>query len=87
MKRLLYSSPEPFSLSPLLSLLPVMGKMGELEKLTASLYARYEKAAALKESLNTGSGQEGHQRIFAEEAMLKQILEWLSVNTDLGGKE
>jgi len=87
MKRLLYSPPESFSLSPLLSLLPVKGVVGELEKLTSSLYARYEKVTALKTNLGANEANEASEtigRVVAEQVMLKQILEWLSVNTESG---
>jgi len=85
MKRLLYSPPESFSLSPLLSILPVKGGVGELEKLTSSFYARYEKVTALKKNLGADEASETTRRVVAEEVMLKQILEWLSVSTESGG--
>ena len=82
MKKPLYSSPDLFSLSPLMALLPVKGMVGELEKLTASLYARYEKVCALKKGVGAEAGDEAYRRIASEEAMLKNVLDWLSVNTD-----
>ena len=81
-KRSLYSPPEGFSLSPLLSLLPVKGVVGSLEKLTASFYARYEKVHALKKALGKERQGEAWQKLNAEEGMLKQVLDWLAVNTD-----
>lgn len=78
MKRPLYSQPESFSLHPLLSFLPVKGDVSELRKMTASLYARYEKVAALKKGLGEDAVGEAYQRIAAEELMLRQILDWLS---------
>ena len=82
MKKGLYSNPESFSLSPLLALLPVRGVVGELEKLTSSLFARYERVRALKRSLDEESLRGSQKRIVAEEAMLRQVLDWLSVNLD-----
>lgn len=81
-RRSLYSAPESFSLSPLLSLLPVKGVVGNLEKLTASFYARYEKVHALKKSLGGERQGEAWQRLTAEEGMLKQVLDWLAVSTN-----
>ena len=78
MKSPLYSPPEPFSLQPLLSFLPVKGSVVELRKMTASLYARYEKVAVLKRGLGNNALGETSQRIIAEEGMLKQILDWLT---------
>ena len=81
-KRSLYTPPESFSLSPLLSLLPVKGVVGNLEKLTSSFYARYEKVHALKASLKRETPSEAWHKLNAEEGMLKQVLDWLAVNTD-----
>ena len=58
------------------------GVVGELEKLTASLYARYERVRAVKKTLSENQHTDLHRRIYAEEAMLKQVLDWLSVNTE-----
>lgn len=79
MKRNLYSAPEAFSLSPLLALLPVRGDIGKLESLTASFYARYEKVSGLLKEAENVLGGEIKKRLLAEQAMLKQILDWLVV--------
>ena len=78
-----YSAPEAFSLQPLLTFLPVKGSVRELKKMTASLYARYEKVSMLKKNLGSKGLTEGHQRILAEEAMLKQVLDWLALSNDV----
>ena len=84
MKRPILSPPDTFSSSPLLALLPVVGVVGELEKLTSSLFARYERVRALKKSLDEDALRESQRRIVAEEAMLRHILDWLSVTLEDG---
>lgn len=79
MKKSILTPPDDFSLSPLLSLLPVKGKVGRLEALTSSLFARYEKVMAdLRENDSEKEGTK-HRRLSAEGEMLKQVLEWLEV--------
>lgn len=80
MKRPLFSNPEEFSLSPLLALLPVRGKVGRLEALTSSLFARYEKVASQLKEPETENSPELKKRFSSEEAMLRQVLEWLEVS-------
>ena len=77
-KRPLYSPPEPFSLQPLLSFLPVKGSVTELRKTTSALYARYEKVAALKKGLGDAPSGESSRHVAVEELMLRQILDWLA---------
>lgn len=78
MKRSLYSAPEAFSLNPLLFLLPVRSQIGGLGALTSSFYARYEKVK--EERQGATSDQELTQKLAAEEAMLRQVLDWLEVS-------
>ena len=73
--------PEPFSLSPLLALLPTVGEVGRLESLVSSLYARQEKVDALKAE---ASDKEVERRYAAELAMLRQILEWVAQKSEGG---
>jgi hypothetical protein len=86
MKRSLYSPPEPFSLSPLLALVPTVGKVGKLEALTSSLYARYEKVTSLQRELAPISASSEEREILkkfaAEEQMLTQVLDWLAVKPE-----
>ena len=87
MNKPIFSGPEEFGLSPLLSMLPVRGKVKRLEGLTASLYARHEKVVALKKALaDTEDAVESQRRVSAEERMLRQVLDWLevTVNSDVG---
>jgi len=69
-------SPESFSLSPLVSLLPQLGSVARLEELVSSLFARYESVQNLLEG---GAPVELRARLDAEMDMLKQILDWLEV--------
>jgi hypothetical protein len=73
--------PEPFSLSPLLALLPDVGDVGRLESLVSSLYARQEKVGVLRAE---ASEREAERRYAAESAMLRQILEWLTQKSEGG---
>jgi len=79
MKRSIYSPPDPFTLSPMVSLLPVRGKIGKLEGLTSSLYARFEKVSALQSEVGSSTKLGAAKRSNAEAAMLKQVLDWLSL--------
>ncbi len=83
MKRPLYSAPDSFSLSPLLSLLPSFDSIKRLDGLTSSLFARYEKVLALQREI--GDSPELAQqlkRCQSELQMLKTILDWLEVSPD-----
>ncbi len=88
MKRSLLSAPDPFSLSPMIVLLPVQGSIEKLEALTSSLYARYEKVQALHREIVPGQASQGSLRAHSGEAnMLKQVLDWLSVKPERGEKK
>jgi hypothetical protein len=93
MKKQLFSSPEAFSLLPLLSLLPVHGKVAKLKDLTTSLFARYEKVHSMQREITTSTDndRELSRRLAVEEAMLRQVLDWLEVkpesNRFAGGNE
>lgn len=54
--------------------------------LTSSLFARFEKVRALKVELGANpegeAGRSGVRRLAAEEAMLKEVLDWLAVKPD-----
>jgi hypothetical protein len=77
--------PEPFSLSPLLSLLPTLGSVSRLELLVSALFARYESVGGLDASIDV---PEQRARVVSEAAMLRQILDWLAVQpTEEGDDE
>ena len=78
MKKNLYSAPDPFSMSPMLRLLPVKGSVHDLKNLTTSLYARYENVQALKVGGNLSDRENQLKLLSLEESMLKNILDWLS---------
>ena len=80
MKRSIFSPPDPFSLSPLLSLLPVKGDIANLQSLTSSLFARHEAVSALRRELEKSDDRDARRRLVAEETMLKRVLEWLAVS-------
>ena len=73
--------PDPFSLSPMLALLPQRGKLTRLESLVSSLFARHENVERLRGEV---SEKELERRYTAESAMLRQILDWLAVNPSGG---
>jgi len=77
-------SPESFSLSPLLSVLPSVGNVSRLESLVSSLFARFEAVEALREQTET---QEARTKLTNEAAMLRQILDWLAVQPEEGGSD
>lgn len=79
MKKGFSGQPDGFSISPLLSLLPVHGKVTRLEALTSSLFARYEKVRNQLRDESQESLPRDVERFTAEEAMLRQVLEWLEV--------
>ena len=82
MKRNLLSPPEPFTLSPMLSLLPVLGSPGKLEGLKASLFARYEKVTAQRKAATEGGDSEQRRKLEAESNMLFQVLDWLDLKPE-----
>jgi hypothetical protein len=82
MRRSLFSAPDSFSLLPLLALLPVAGKVGKLEALTSSVYARYENVVLMQRELQGTDEEEALKRFAAEEAMLRQVLDWLAVKPE-----
>ena len=82
MKKSLYSRPESFTLSPLVSLLPVMGDVSQLEPLTSSLFARYERVIGLIGEIEKGGGNVP-KAYYSEQAMLRQVLDWLSIDPEV----
>ena len=82
MRKSLYSPPDDFSLSPLLTLLPVEGKVSRLSSLTSSLFARYERVSGMLNDPQIIANTDTKHRYTAEEAMLKQVLDWLEVKPE-----
>jgi len=80
MRKSLFDTALEQQMSPLLSLLPSIGKISELEKFSSSFFARAEKVGGLRKSLSADNTEnlEVIKRLSAEEDMLKVLLEWLS---------
>lgn len=72
-------TPDPFSLSPLLSVLPSLGNVTRLESLVSSLFARFEAVEVLREQTDV---PEMRTKLGNEAAMLRQILDWLAVQPE-----
>lgn len=84
MKRSLFSPPDMFSQLPLVALLPIVGRVSGLPGLSTSLFARYEKVQNLRKELGSDADKAAFKRLTAEETMLKQVLDWLSANSEGG---
>lgn len=87
MRRSLISAPDAFSLNPLLALLPVRGDVSRLSGLTGSLFARYERVVSLQRETSESLSADVRRRMSVEEAMLKQLLDWLDVRPEKSGGE
>ncbi len=69
---------DPFSQSPIVTLLPVLSQVDKLKDLKSFFYARYEKVAALREGV-VGDMNKSDDALQAEYAMLLEILDWLKI--------
>jgi hypothetical protein len=78
-KRKIVGPVEAFSLAPLLSIIPGDGGTDRLESFTASFFARYEKVRDLRSA--SGVSKDVDRHYASEEAMLRQVLDWLAVKT------
>lgn len=72
-------NPDPFSLAPLISVLPNVGNVTRLESLVSSLFARFQAVDALREHTEL---PEARVKLANELGMLRQILDWLSVQPE-----
>ncbi len=72
-------NPDPFSLAPLISVLPNVGNVTRLESLVSSLFARFQAVDALREHTEL---PETRVKLANELGMLRQILDWLSVQPE-----
>ena len=70
------SVPDPFALGPLIALLPKRGDMRRLDARVQSIYARYEHIESLRVE---HKGDDIERRYSVEVTMLRNILDWLSV--------
>ena len=67
---------DEFSRAPLFVLLPARQPLGDLSKYDSSYYARYESIKV------AGENQGYSEHALAEENMLRQVLEWLSLYSE-----
>lgn len=84
MKKPISGPIDPFALAPLLSVLPARGKTERLESFAASFFARYEKVRELRAQ---AVKKESERQCAIEEAMLRQVLDWLAINPEAGSLE
>jgi hypothetical protein len=86
MKKAIFSRPDPYGLAPFTLLLPAGADISRLQGFTSSLFARYERVSALiKELESQNPPEEGAieaGKLAAEEAMLKQVLDYLSLSPE-----
>ena len=75
-----FDHPDPLTLLPMVTLLPRLGSVNDLESFRNSLYARREKVISLKASLEEDSTKESFQAVNDEELMLKEALDWVKQN-------
>ena len=70
--------PEPFSVMPLLTLLPAGGDINALSRFTSSLYARSEKVAILLDNVDPADANTSCKHLLAEQEMLNEVLNYLT---------
>ena len=86
MRKSLFEEPSATTASPMLSLLPSLGQVSELERYSASFFARLEKVEALRESSDSddADSEELSQSLDKEFEMLKEVLAWTSGRKEEG---
>ena len=77
MKKTLASPPDPFSIHPLLAILPRRGSVAKLGNFRSSLFARCERVTADRSS---AAIEEVRRRLQSEEAMLRVVLDWIQAS-------
>ena len=77
MKKPLASPPDPFSVHPLLAILPRRGSVNKLESFRSSLFARYERVG---NEVGQQTTVEGKRRLQNEQAMLRVVLDWIQTS-------
>ena len=83
----LFGFPSAFSSNPLLCLLPSRGHVAKLESLTSSLFARYETVTSLQREMKSAQERDLQRAYAAEEAMLRQVLDWLDLKPESGERQ
>jgi hypothetical protein len=80
----IFELPDTPLMYPIVTLLPVRGSAPRLRSLMSSLFARHERLRqAILEMEMSESAPEIRKRYLSEEAMLRQVLDWLGA--DLAG--
>lgn len=79
MKKSILVPPEAFSLAPLLTLLPVCGDISKLDPYASAFFARYDQVQGLRETASSSGDNDTEKRYASEEAMLRQVLDWLAI--------
>ena len=79
--------PDEYNTSPLFSLLKSNGSLVKLKSYTNSLFARHENVSSLIEDLEKNEELPENEKDIlrkhiVEKNMLKQVLDWLTVDTD-----
>ncbi len=69
-------SKERLSVVPLAVLLPKLGELTDLPKLASGIERKYEELVAATES-----DPEQNTQLASEQAMLNQVVQWLSIGT------
>ncbi len=82
MKRGILTPPDAFSIAPLLSLLPITGSISKLESYSSALFARFDQVSSLREGAKGAGETDLELRYGVEEAMLRQVLDWLANKTE-----
>ncbi len=67
---------ERLSVMPLTVLLPKLGELTDLPKLASGIERKYEELVAASES-----DPEQNTQLASEQAMLNQVVQWLSIGT------
>jgi hypothetical protein len=80
----IFELPDTPLMYPIVTLLPVRGSAPKLRPLMSSLFARHERLhQAISEMEMSEIAPEVRKRYLSEEAMLRQVLDWLGA--DLAG--
>ena len=74
MKKTLTGPPDPFTVHPLLAILPRLGSSTKLEGLQSSLFARLERVTAERP---VARGADAQRKVQSEQAMLQTVLDWI----------
>ena len=77
-----HGTPEEFSSVPLLTLVPCVGSVTKLDSVTSALFARYQKIIRMIRESERSDQTPAIARFTRERGMLREVLEWLSVNLD-----